>query len=110
MPPVRDRVRSNPWLAIAVVVGVLLVAAWIAWAIYVASDRGAREGLGVLIAWPALIVAAGLIALPFIGVFFLIRRRDVEGDSGATKPSNTPADDSSKDTGETEEAEATSSG
>jgi hypothetical protein len=69
------RFRGNPRLVVAIAAGTILVLAWLGWAIYVASDRGAKEGLGVLIAWPALIAAAALISLPFIGAFLLIRRR-----------------------------------
>ena len=57
---------------------VLLVAAWLAWAIYVASDKGFNEGLGVLIALPALAVAAGLILLPLIAIYLSIRPREAE--------------------------------
>jgi hypothetical protein len=77
------RVRANPWLTVAIAAGAILVLAWIGWAIYVAGDRGAKEGLGVLIAWPALIAAAALISLPFIGGFLLVRRLRVDTDSSA---------------------------
>jgi len=79
LPPV-ERVRSRPWIAVAVAVGALLVLGWLTWAIYVAADRGAREGLGVLIAWPALVAAVLLICLPFVLVYLLVRR---QGDSDA---------------------------
>jgi hypothetical protein len=75
------RVRAKPWLTVAVAAVAILVLAWIAWAVYVAADRGAREGLGVLIAWPALVVAAALIALPFVGIYLLIRRLQADTDS-----------------------------
>jgi hypothetical protein len=67
------KVRSNPWLAVATAAGVLLVAAWIAFAIQVTSDKGARAGLGVLVAWPALLVGLALISLLFIWLVRLIR-------------------------------------
>jgi hypothetical protein len=78
------RVRSNPLLAVAVVAGALLVLAWIAWAIHVASDRGGREALGVLIVWPAIAVAVALIAFAFYGVYLLIRGQRREEGSGET--------------------------
>jgi hypothetical protein len=78
------RVRDRPWLAVTVAAVAILVLAWIGWAVYVAADRGAREGLGVLIAWPALIAAAALVALPFIGLYLLIRRLQTDADSSAT--------------------------
>lgn len=69
-----DRVRANPWLGVAIVAGVLLVIAWIAWAIHVWSDNGARSGIGVLIAWPALVIAAIVVALPLVWLFLWMRR------------------------------------
>jgi hypothetical protein len=60
----------SPWLVGAV----LLVVAWIAWAIYTASDRGADAGLGVLVAWPTLLLMAALVAAPFAAIAYLIVR------------------------------------
>jgi hypothetical protein len=107
------RVRHNPRLAVAIGVAVLLVLAWIGWTIYVASDQGATEGLGVLIAWPALIAAAALVSLPFIGAFLLIRRRQMErssraviDDSEVSRNDGSPSADST----DSKEAEATSAG
>jgi type VI protein secretion system component VasK len=68
------RIRANPWLAVGIAVAALLVIAWLAWAIYVASDRGVNEGLGVLVAWPAMVAALALISLPFIGIYLLVKR------------------------------------
>jgi hypothetical protein len=68
------RFRSNPRLAVAIAGGAILLLAWIAWAIYVTSSHGATAGLGVVIAWPAMLGALGLISLPFIGGYLLIRR------------------------------------
>jgi ABC-type sulfate transport system permease subunit len=67
------RARSSPWLLVAIVAGGLLILAWIGWAIYVMSENGARAGLGVLIAWPAILVALALVSLPFIGIYLLLR-------------------------------------
>jgi hypothetical protein len=75
--------RANPWLAAAIAAGVLLFASWIAWVIHVMSDNGARAGLGVLLAWPALLVALALISLPFIWAFRLIRGARADGGSMA---------------------------
>lgn len=69
-------VRAKPWMAAALAVALLLVAAWISWAVYVASDRGLNEGIGVLIAWPALLLAALLVCLPLVGIYMLIRPRE----------------------------------
>jgi len=94
------QVRANPWLAVATAAGVLLVAAWIAFAIHVTSDKGARAGLGVLLAWPALLVALALVSLPCIWAFRLIR--EAHGDRGSIAGSN--------DSGNSEPEEAHDSG
>jgi hypothetical protein len=67
------QVRANPWRALATAAGVLLAAVWIVFAIHVTSDKGARAGLGVLVAWPALLVALALLSVPCIWAFRLIR-------------------------------------
>jgi hypothetical protein len=72
------RVRSNPWLAVAIACGVILLLAWIAWAIHVTSDHGSRAGLGVILAWPVLIGALALISLPFIAGYLLLRGESSE--------------------------------
>ncbi len=88
---ISERIRSNPRWAIALVVAAVLLIAWIAWAIYVTSSNGATAGLGVLLAWPALLAALVLISLPFIGGYLLVRRLS-DGD-----PSETEADASGED-------------
>jgi hypothetical protein len=67
------RARSRPWLLVAIVGAAIVILAWIGWAIYVTSDNGARAGLGVVIAWPAMLAALALISLPFIGFYLLLR-------------------------------------
>jgi ABC-type sulfate transport system permease subunit len=69
-----ERARSSPRLVVALAAGLVLILAWIGWAIYVTSAKGATAGLGVVIAWPAMLAALVLITLPFIGGYFLIRR------------------------------------
>jgi hypothetical protein len=86
-----DRLRSwgrgalrNPWLIAGIVVGFLLVCAWIAWAIHVSSEQGTREALGVLVVWPAIVVVLAVISIPFIWGFRVIRasaRSDGEPDA-----------------------------
>jgi hypothetical protein len=100
-----DRVRARPWVAVGVVAGVLLVAAWLGWAIYVGSDQGVTEGIGVLIAWPVLVLAVVLVCLPVVGIYFLIRY--ISGDSTAAKKA-APSDQA--DPPEPEEARATETG
>jgi uncharacterized membrane protein len=75
-----DRLRStgrkvwaNPWLLVGIVIGVLLVCAWIAWAVNVWSENGARQGIGVLIVWPAIVAALAVISIPFVWAFRVIR-------------------------------------
>jgi hypothetical protein len=98
------RVRAKPWIAVALVAGALLIAAWLGWAIYVASDQGVNEGVGVLIAWPALLVAVALVALPFVGVYLLVRGPSKSGDEDAT------AIDEGEPATEAEQAQATETG
>jgi len=69
-----ERARSNPRLVIAIAAGAILTLAWIGWAIYVTSSNGATAGLGVVIAWPAMLAALALISLPFIGGYLLVKR------------------------------------
>jgi hypothetical protein len=80
------RVRSNPRLVVAIAAGAILLLAWIGWAIYVTSSNGASAGLGVVIAWPAMLAALALISLPFIGGYLLIRRlSDGEGSTATAE-------------------------
>lgn len=67
------RARSSPRWLIAIAVAAILLLAWIGWAIYVTSDQGIRAGLGVLIAWPAIVAAVGLVSLPLVGGYLLLR-------------------------------------
>jgi len=67
-PSIEWRIPS-PWLIGAV----LVVAVWIGWAIYVAADRGVNAGLGVLVAWPALLLLAAIVATPFVAIAYLVR-------------------------------------
>jgi hypothetical protein len=81
------RIRANPWIAVAIAAAALLVAAWLGWAIYVGSDRGANEAIGVLIAWPALVAAALIVILPLVGIYLLIRpRQTAAGETASAQP------------------------
>jgi hypothetical protein len=75
----------NPWLIAGLVVGLLLICAWIAWAIHVGSDQGGRAALGVLIVWPAIVAVLAVLAIPFVWAFRVIRAsadsREEEADS-----------------------------
>ncbi len=86
------RVRSSPWLLVAIVGAAILILAWIGWAIHVTSADGARTGLGVLIAWPAMLLALALISLPFIGGYLLTRRLLEGGGSDDTAEAEAEAE------------------
>jgi hypothetical protein len=96
-----DWIRENPHVTVAIVGGVLLVCAWIAWAVYVTSENGASAGLGVMIAWPAMVVALALISLPFIGGYMLFRRLSIEEGN----PESATDDSESRDTETTDQNE-----
>jgi ABC-type sulfate transport system permease subunit len=91
------RVRANPWLAVGIVAAALLVLAWLGWAIYVASDRGVNEGLGVLIAWPAIVLAVALVSLPFIGGYLLIKRLSSDGGEESGESSQEEPEDQAEE-------------
>ena len=87
---VADRLRSwgrNPWLVVGAVIGLLLVIAWIAWAVHVWSDHGARQGLGVLIVWPAILALLAVISIPVVWAVLVIRSSARSGDQ---KPETEP--------------------
>ena len=106
-----ERTRSNPRWTIAIAAALVLILAWIAWAIYVTSSNGATAGLGVVLAWPAMLVALALISLPFIGGYLLIRRLSDGDGSAATAeaeaeaPAEDEDDDSEEEAAEEEESE-----
>jgi hypothetical protein len=82
-----ERLRSSRRVVVAVASGVLLLVAWIAWAVYVTSDNGAEAGLGVMIAWPAMLAALALISIPFIAAYLLVQRiRSDQGTDAAAQP------------------------
>jgi hypothetical protein len=87
------RARSNPRWIVAIAGAAILVLAWIGWAIYVTSSDGARAGLGVVIAWPAMLAALALISLPFIGGYLLIRRLSEGGGETPTAEADPSEDD-----------------
>jgi hypothetical protein len=80
----KEKFQANPWMGIAAICGAILLVAWIAWAIYVTSTNGANAGLGVVISWPAVLMALALVAAPFVGLALLIRR--LQGGEGTDPP------------------------
>jgi hypothetical protein len=91
------RVWANPWLLVAIVVGVLLVCVWIAWAVHIWSENSARQGIGVLIVWPAVLAVLAVISIPFVWAFRVIRagagsderEPDAEAESADTEVTET---------------------
>jgi hypothetical protein len=86
-----DRARSNPWLVVAIAAGAILLLAWVGWAIYVTSKNGAGAGLGVVIAWPAMLAGVTLVSLPFVGGYLLVKR--LSDGEGSTADAGSPADE-----------------
>jgi hypothetical protein len=97
-----ERARSNPRIVVAIATGIVLLLAWIGWAIYVTSSNGASAGLGVVIAWPAMLAALALISLPFIGGYLLIRRLS-EGEGSTATVEGDVDDEEDEDEDEPEE-------
>jgi hypothetical protein len=64
-------------------VGGLLVAAWIAWAVYIWTENGASAGIGVLVSWPAVLAALALVTSPIWGTGLFLRRRRTAAEEGA---------------------------
>jgi hypothetical protein len=99
-----ERARSNPRIVTAIAAGAVLLVAWIAWAIYVTSSNGATAGLGVVIAWPAMLAALALISLPFIGGYLLIRRlSDGEGSTATAEPETSEDEEEDEETDDADE-------
>ena len=97
------RARSNPWLVVAIAAGAIVFLAWLGWAIYVTSKNGAGAGLGVVIAWPAMLAALTLISMPFVGGYLLVRRlSDGENEDPAVEE---PAEEEARDESEEDEGE-----
>jgi hypothetical protein len=99
-----ERARSNPRIVVAIAAGTLLVLAWIGWAIYVTSENGAGAGLGVVVAWPAMLAALALISLPFIGGYLLIKRLSEDSGATASAEAETPEDEEESDDEEPEDS------
>jgi len=105
-----ERARSNPRIVVAIAAGTLLVLAWIGWAIYVTSENGAGAGLGVVVAWPAMLAALALISLPFIGGYLLIKRLSEDSGATASAEAETPEDADEDDSDEESEDSAEEEG
>lgn len=91
----KQKFQSNPHVGIAAIIGVLLVFAWIGWAVYVTSTNGANAGLGVVISWPAVFIAVALVMAPFVGLYVLIRRISGSDEDSPPIAGGAPGDDDS---------------
>jgi hypothetical protein len=100
-----ERGRANPRLGIAAIAAALLLIAWIAWAIYVTTENGANAGLGVVLAWPSLLVALALVASPFVGLYFLVRYLQGDQELDGEGPSDDELDEEEPDDEEPDEGE-----
>ena len=97
----KEKFQTNPQMGIAAILGLLLVIAWIGWAIYVTSTNGANAGLGVVISWPAVFMALALVMAPFVGLFLLIRRLQGNDPSDPPIAGGAPDDSDSSATART---------
>jgi hypothetical protein len=100
-----ERGRANPRLGIAAIAAALLLIAWIAWAIYVTTENGANAGLGVVLAWPSLLVALALVASPFVGLYLLVRYLQGDQELDGEGPSEDELDEGEPDEGELDDEE-----
>jgi hypothetical protein len=80
MSDVIYRVRTDRRVAIALVLAALFLIAWIAWTVYVWSENGSAAGIGVLVSWPAVLLALAVVASPFVAVAWFLRSRE-EGEA-----------------------------
>ena len=104
-----DRLRTwgrNPWLVVGIVLGALLVCAWIGWTISVWSEHGAREGLGALIAVAAIAAIVAAIVLSLVAVYLLIRPREGADESGAAAKSDEDKEEDGEESPAPEDAES----
>jgi type VI protein secretion system component VasK len=77
---------------VGIVIGVLIVCAWIGWAIHVWSDHGSRQGIGVLVVWPAIVAVLAVISIPFIWAFRVIRAGARSDDERDAEPESADAE------------------
>jgi hypothetical protein len=74
-----QRGRADSRVGAALIIGAIVVLLWIAWTVYVWTENGTAAGLGVLISWPAVLLALALVAAPFVGAVVLVRRLAADG-------------------------------
>jgi hypothetical protein len=82
-------------LLVGIIAGLLLICAWIGWAIHIWSEHGFRQGLGVLIVWPAILAALAVISIPFIWAFRVIRA-SARSDEEKAEPAGNEAEEATE--------------
>ncbi len=90
------------------VVGALLAATYVGWVSYATAEWGVDRGVGVLVAWPALLLGAALVLAPFVAVGWLVTRLVRERGEGETevKGADKDEDEAVEDSKQTEKDEA----
>lgn len=71
--------KADSRVGAGLIIGAVLFVLWIAWTAYVWAENGTAAGLGVLISWPAVVLALALVAAPFVGAVVLVRRLAANG-------------------------------
>jgi hypothetical protein len=84
-PGLFGRIREHRRGVALGVAGGLLVAAWIAWAVYVWTENGASAGIGVLVTWPVVFAALALVTSPIWATGIFVRRRRTAGEEGSDR-------------------------
>ncbi len=89
------RGRADGRVGAALIIGAILIVLWIAWTVYVWTENGTAAGLGVLISWPAVLLALALVAAPFLAAVMLVRRLSADREpalaGGAVPAATEPA-------------------
>ena len=67
IPDALERLLANRRTTFAWIGGVLLLCAWIAWAIHVGNTNGWTAALGVLITWPLIVCLVGVVVASVVG-------------------------------------------
>lgn len=95
-----QRGKSESWIGAVLILGAILTVTWIAWTVYVWTENGSTAGLGVLISWPAVVLALALVAAPFVAAVMLVRRLAADREpalaGGAVPAATEPAAESSE--------------
>ena len=102
MRGVLDRVRTDRRVAIGLVLAILFLIAWIAWAVFVWNENGSAAGIGVLVSWPAVLA---MVASPFVAVAWFLRKQKEGAADTAEDEDEGPEDDEDASEGGRDEAD-----